>query len=117
MNLDTILELLKEINIILQKTSFLLSDRNRPNSDHLGFINNELSILGIPPLKNKVVDTVALARKVLNTRIANLFNFCAVSIPIKKKHWLAVSLLGQEKNDVLLLSMAKQIETAIKSII
>ena len=42
----------------------------------LGFINNELSILGIPPLKNKVVDTVALARKVLNTRIANLDYLC-----------------------------------------
>ena len=42
----------------------------------LGFINNELSLIGIPPLNNPVVDTVALARKVLNTRIANLDYLC-----------------------------------------
>jgi len=42
----------------------------------LGFINNELSILGLPPLKNPVVDTVPLARNVLNTRIANLDYLC-----------------------------------------
>jgi len=47
------------------------------NSDFdMGFLNNELSIIGKPPLKNKVVDTVSLARKVLNTRIANLDYLC-----------------------------------------
>ena len=47
------------------------------NSDFdMGFINNELSIIGKPPLKNKVIDTVSLARKVLNTRIANLDYLC-----------------------------------------
>ena len=47
------------------------------NSDFdLGFINNELSIIGKPPITNKVVDTVSLARKVLNTRIANLDYLC-----------------------------------------
>ena len=42
----------------------------------LGFINNELSLIGLPPISNSVVDTVSLARKVLNTRIANLDYLC-----------------------------------------
>ena len=47
------------------------------NSDFdLGFINNELSLIGISALTNPVVDTVALAREVLNTRIANLDYLC-----------------------------------------
>ena len=47
------------------------------NSDFdLGFINNELALFNKPPLKNPVVDTVSLARQVLNTRIANLDYLC-----------------------------------------
>ena len=42
----------------------------------LGFLNNELSLIGLPPLSNSVIDTVSLARKVLNTRIANLDYLC-----------------------------------------
>ena len=42
----------------------------------VGFINNELSLLGRPSLSNPVVDTVSLARSVLNTRIANLDYLC-----------------------------------------
>ncbi len=42
----------------------------------IGFINNELSLLGKPKLKNPVIDTVSLARKVLNTRVANLDYLC-----------------------------------------
>ena len=42
----------------------------------VGFINNELSLLGRPNLSNAVVDTVSLARSVLNTRIANLDYLC-----------------------------------------
>ena len=42
----------------------------------LGFLNNELNIIGKEPLRNKIVDTVSLARKVLNTRIANLDYLC-----------------------------------------
>ena len=33
-------------------------------------------LLGISPLKNKVIDTVSLARKTLNTRVANLDYLC-----------------------------------------
>jgi DNA polymerase III subunit epsilon len=42
----------------------------------LGFINNELRIMGMPNLTNEVIDTVSLARKKLNTRIANLDFLC-----------------------------------------
>ena len=42
----------------------------------LGFLNNELNIIGKEPLRNKNIDTVSLARKVLNTRIANLDYLC-----------------------------------------
>ena len=42
----------------------------------LGFLNNELNIIGKEPLRNKIVDTVSLAWKVLKTRIANLDYLC-----------------------------------------
>ena len=42
----------------------------------IGFINNELSFIGRPAITNPVVDTVSLARKVLNTRVANLDYLC-----------------------------------------
>ncbi len=42
----------------------------------IGFINNELSLLGKPDLTNPVIDTVSLARSVLNTRVANLDYLC-----------------------------------------
>ena len=47
------------------------------NSDFdIGFINNELSLIGRPPITNPVVDTVKLARSVLNTRVSNLDYLC-----------------------------------------
>ena len=42
----------------------------------VGFLNNELSLLGRPKLLNPVIDTVSLARHVLNTRVANLDYLC-----------------------------------------
>jgi DNA polymerase-3 subunit epsilon len=42
----------------------------------IGFINNELSLLGRTKITNPIVDTVSLARKVLNTRVANLDYLC-----------------------------------------
>ena len=42
----------------------------------IGFINNELSLLGRQKLSNPVVDTVSLARRILNTRVANLDYLC-----------------------------------------
>ena len=42
----------------------------------VGFINNELKLIGADSIKNKVIDTVLLARKKLKTRIANLDYLC-----------------------------------------
>ena len=42
----------------------------------VGFINNELSLLGRSNLSNPIIDTVSLARNVLNTRVANLDYLC-----------------------------------------
>ena len=42
----------------------------------IGFINNELKLIGANPINNKVVDTLLLARKKLNTRVANLDFLC-----------------------------------------
>ena len=55
----------------------------------VGFINNELNILGMAPLKNKIIDTVGLARKTLNTRIANLDYLCrrfSIDLAERKLH-------------------------------
>ena len=42
----------------------------------LGFINNELKLMGADIIENSVVDTVVLARKKLNSRIVNLDYLC-----------------------------------------
>ena len=60
-----LLDFLKQDTLIIHNSQF-----------DLGFINKELSLINKKPLKNPVVDTVALARKVLDTRIANLDYFC-----------------------------------------
>ena len=64
-NHETMLNFLKNDTLIIHNSEF-----------DLGFINNELAIIGLPPLTNPVIDTVSLARKVLNTRIANLDYLC-----------------------------------------
>ncbi len=60
-----LLDFLKQDTLIIHNSQF-----------DLGFINKELSLINKKPLKNPVVDTVALARKVLDTRIANLDYLC-----------------------------------------
>tara|TARA_B100000963_G_C22545146_1_gene634080 strand:- start:91 stop:768 length:678 start_codon:yes stop_codon:yes gene_type:complete len=64
-NHKLMLDFLKEDTLIIHNSQF-----------DMGFINNELKLIGLPPLKNPVVDTVSLARKVLNTRIVNLDYLC-----------------------------------------
>ena len=64
-NHQKMLDFLKNDTLIIHNASF-----------DLGFINNELSLIGLPVLTNPVVDTVMLAREVLNTRIANLDYLC-----------------------------------------
>ena len=64
-NVDELMEFIKDDTLIIHNADF-----------DMGFINNELKILGKPPLKNKIIDTVALARQTLNTRVANLDYLC-----------------------------------------
>ena len=52
----------------------------------MGFLNNELKMMGLDAIKNNVIDTVKLARKTLNTRIANLDYLCKrMSIDLSKR--------------------------------
>jgi len=60
-----LLDFIKEDTLIIHNAEF---DK--------GFINNELTILKKPHLKNNIIDTVPLARKILNSRIANLDYLC-----------------------------------------
>ena len=55
----------------------------------LGFINHEIKSIGLAPIENKFIDTVLLARKKLNTRIANLDYLCrrfSVDLSARKIH-------------------------------
>jgi len=77
-NVNLFLDFIKDDNLIIHNADF-----------DMGFINNELHILGKEGLKNKVVDTVILARKNLNTRIANLDYLCrrfAIDLTERKLH-------------------------------
>ena len=64
-NVEVFLDFIKTDTLIVHNSDF-----------DVGFINNELKLLEMGPLKNKVIDTVVLARKTLNTRIANLDYLC-----------------------------------------
>ena len=64
-NAQNFLDFIKADTLIIHNSEF-----------DMGFINNELKMLEMGPLKNKVIDTVILARKTLNTRIANLDYLC-----------------------------------------
>ena len=48
-----------------------------------------------------------------NTRIANLFNFPAITMPIRKDYWLSFSVFCKKKKDETLLSIAQEIENVI----
>ena len=64
-NHKLLLDFIKDDTLVIHNADF-----------DLGFINNELFLLGLPRLTNPVIDTVSLARQVLNTRIANLDYLC-----------------------------------------
>ena len=64
-NHEQLLNFIKNDTLIIHNAEF-----------DIGFINNELSLIGKSPLNNPVIDTVPLARTVLNTRIANLDYLC-----------------------------------------
>ena len=55
----------------------------------VGFINNELKLIGTKPIANKIIDTMPLARKKLKTRIANLDYLCrrfSINLNSRKLH-------------------------------
>ena len=55
----------------------------------VGFINNELKLIGTKPIKNRIIDTMLLARKKLNTRIVNLNYLCrrfSIDLSSRKLH-------------------------------
>ena len=62
---DGFLKFIKNDTLIIHNAEF-----------DMGFLNNELSLLGRPGIINPVTDTVSLARSVLNTRVANLDYLC-----------------------------------------
>ena len=64
-NVNNLINFIKDDTLVIHNASF-----------DIGFINNELKIIGLPELTNKIIDTVSLARKKLNTRIANLDYLC-----------------------------------------
>ena len=64
-NVDNFLDFIQNDDLIIHNADF-----------DVGFINNELRMLDKGKLKNRVVDTVVMARKKLNTRIANLDYLC-----------------------------------------
>ena len=55
----------------------------------VGFINNELKLIGAKPITNRIIDTMLLARKKLNTRITNLDYLCrkfSIDLGSRKLH-------------------------------
>ena len=64
-NAEKFLDFIKDDILIIHNSEF-----------DVGFINNELRIIGRAELKNPIIDTVPLARKKLNSRIANLDYLC-----------------------------------------
>lgn len=77
-NVDIFLDFIKDDTLIIHNAEF-----------DLGFLNNELRLCGKAKLDNKVIDTVSLARKTLNTRIANLDYLCrrfSIDLSERKTH-------------------------------
>lgn len=73
-----ILDFIKEDTLIIHNAEF-----------DVGFINNELKLIGIKPITNRIIDTMVLARKKLNTRMANLDYLCrkfSIDLSSRKLH-------------------------------
>ena len=99
-NAEKFLDFIKDDILIIHNAEF-----------DVGFINNELRIIGRPELKNPIIDTVALARKKLNSRIANLNYLCRrFSIDLSERNLHGALLDSQLLAEVYLeLKGGKQI--------
>ena len=66
-------------------------------------------------LKKPVDYNVANIKVLNNTRIANIINMCAISIPIilKRHNWLSLSILARSGEEKKLLSIAEKCENII----
>ena len=51
-----------------------------------------------------------------NTRAANIFDLCAISIPLlfKARKWLSISIISKKNNDENLLDVAEKIESILR---
>ena len=51
-----------------------------------------------------------------NTRAANLFNLCAVSLPlfVERRKWLSISIMSKKNNEENLLAVAEKIESILR---
>tara|TARA_B100000700_G_scaffold317104_2_gene407879 strand:- start:103 stop:783 length:681 start_codon:yes stop_codon:yes gene_type:complete len=105
-NVNKFLEFISNDTLIIHNAEF-----------DLGFINNELKILGLPGVKNKIIDTVDFARKKLNSRIANLDYLCRrFSIDLSDRKLHGALLDSQLLAEVYLeLRGGKQIDMNLKN--
>ena len=86
------LNFIRDDNLIIHNADF-----------DIGFLNNELKLIGKRNLSNKTTDTVSLARSVLNTRIANLDYLCRhFNIDLSKRSLHGALLDAQLLSEVYL---------------
>ena len=86
------LNFIRDDNLIIHNADF-----------DIGFLNNELKLIGKKNLTNKITDTVSLARSVLNTRIANLDYLCRhFNIDLSKRSLHGALLDAQLLSEVYL---------------
>ena len=86
------LNFIRDDNLIIHNADF-----------DIGFLNNELKLIGKKNLSNKITDTVSLARSVLNTRIANLDYLCRhFNIDLSKRSLHGALLDAQLLSEVYL---------------
>ena len=87
------------------------------------FKKTEILIMPTIAIKPPKVDQVLQKKNYIyynnlvlnNTRVANIFNLCAITMPIRKDCWFSFSLLAQAKEDKKLLCEAKVIECIINN--
>ena len=108
-HLNNFFNFIKNDNLIIHNAEF-----------DMGFINNELKLIGAKPITNKIIDTMLLARKKLNTRITNLDYLCrrfSIDLSSRKLHGalldchllaeVYLELLGGKQTSLNLLEFKK----------